>query len=161
MTTTITQPETTENTTSIVEESAFLKELVLQVRAQDHYGVYRTWKDELVLANYVVTKEKKSKISVEGDVDPATQLRILCFYRAIASRIEKETGKLCQVVIDLSHEGFGWAIVWTGRLMVLSRTLRDAQRFGYPSLKKLAAQGERLVDSGIKIIKEFPEVADA
>ncbi len=151
---------TTTETTNIVEESFFLKELVLQVRAQDHYGVYRSWSDELVLSNYVVSKEKKSKISVEGDVDPATQLRILCFYRAIASAIEKQTGKLCQAVIDLSHEGFGWAIIWTGRLMVVSRTLRDAQRFGYPSLKKLAAQGERLVNSGIKNIEEFPKAAD-
>ena len=158
MTTTTIKPETAS---SIVEESTFLKELVLQVRAQDHYGVYRSWKDELVLANFVVSKEKKSKISVEGDVDPATQLRILCFYRAIATCIEKQTGQLCQVVIDLSHEGFGWAIIWTGRLMVLSRTLRDAQRFGYPSLKKLAAQGERLVDSGIKTIEKFPDVAKA
>lgn len=156
--TTTTTPETN---TSIVAESTFLKELVLQVRAQDHYGVYRSWKDELVLANFVVTKEKKSKISVEGDVDPATQLRILCFYRAIAVCIEKQTGKLCQVVTDLSHEGFGWAIIWTGRLIVLSRTLRDAQRFGYPSLKKLAAQGERLVDSGLKNIEQFPDAADA
>lgn len=164
-TTTTNQTETTttqaEADNFLVEDSKFLKELVLQVRAQDHYGVYRSWTDELVLANFVVTKEKKSKISVEGDVDPATQLRILCFYRAIATCIEKETGKLCQVVIDLSHEGFGWAIVWTGRLMVLSRTLRDAQRFGYPSLKKLAAQGERLVESGVKSIAQFPEAADA
>lgn len=156
----MTTTTTTTETTSIVEQSTFLKELVLQVRAQDHYGVYRTWKDELVLANYVVSKEKKSQISVEGDVDSATQLRIICFYRAIAASIEKQTGKLCQVVIDLSHEGFGWAIVWTGRLMVLSRTLRDAQRFGYPNLKKLAAQGERLVNSGIKNIEQYPDAAD-
>ena len=156
----MTTTTTSETTTSIVEESTFLKELVLQVRAQDHYGVYRSWKDELVLANFVVSKEKKSKISVEGDVDSATQLRILCFYRAIAVCIEKQTGKLCQVVTDLSHEGFGWAIIWTGRLIVLSRTLRDAQRFGYPSLKKLAAQGERLVASGLKNIEQFPDAAE-
>ena len=156
-TTTTTKPEITTN---IVEESKFLKELVLQVRAQDHYGVYRSWKDELVLSNFVVSKEKKSQISVEGDVDSATQLRILCFYRAIAACIEKQTGKLCQAVIDLSHEGFGWSLIWTGRLMVVSRTLRDAQRFGYPSLKKLAAQGERLVASGIKAIEEFPNAAE-
>ena len=156
----MTTTTTTTETTSIVEQSTFLKELVLQVRAQDHYGVYRTWKDELVIANFVVSREKKSKISVEGDVDPATQLRILCFYRAIAVCIEKQTGKLCQVVTDLSHEGFGWAIIWTGRLIVLSRTLRDAQRFGYPSLEKLAAQGERLVESGLKSIEKFPDAAD-
>ena len=156
----MTTTTTPEVTTSIVEESPFLKELVLQVRAQDHYGVYRNWKDELVLSNFVVSKEKKSKISVDGDVDAATQLRILCFYRAIAVCIEKETGKLCQVVTDLSHEGFGWALVWTGRLVVLSRTLRDAQRFGYPSLKKLAAQGERLVESGLKNVEKYPDAAE-
>jgi probable nitrogen fixation protein len=152
---------TTETNPNIVAENAFLQELVRQVRAQDHYGVYRSWKDELVLANYVVSKEKKREISVEGDVDPATQLRILCFYRAIAACIEKETGKLCQVVIDLSHEGFGWSLVWTGRLMVVSRTLRDAQRFGYDSLEKLAAQGEKLIDSGVQSIQRFPETANA
>ncbi|MDJ0680862.1 MAG: NifX-associated nitrogen fixation protein [Xenococcaceae cyanobacterium MO_167.B52] len=156
----MTTTTTPEISTSIVEESNFLKELVLQVRAQDHYGVYRNWKDELVLSNFVVSKEKKSKISVDGDVDAATQLRILCFYRAIAVCIEKETGKLCQVVTDLSHEGFGWALVWTGRLVVLSRTLRDAQRFGYPSLKKLAAQGERLVESGLKNVEKYPDAAE-
>jgi Protein of unknown function, DUF269 len=46
-------------------------------------------------------------------------------------------------------------------LMVLSRTLRDAQRFGYPSLQKLAAQGERLVESGLKNIEQFPDAANA
>ncbi|MFW6357628.1 MAG: NifX-associated nitrogen fixation protein [Chroococcales cyanobacterium] len=157
MTTTNTTHETIPN---LVEENLFLKELVLQVRTQDNYGVYRNWKDELVLANFVISKEKKSQISVEGAVDPATQLRILCFYRAIAACIEKETGKLCQVVIDLSHEGFGWAIIWTAHLMVLSRTLRDAQRFGYLSLNKLAAQGERLVNLGIKNIEKFPDAAN-
>ncbi len=157
----MTTTTTIETNSNLVAESVFLQELLRQVRAQDHYGVYRSWKDELVLANYVVSKEKKRQISVEGDVDPATQLRILCFYRAIAACIEKETGKLCQVVIDLSHEGFGWALVWTGRLMVVSRTLRDAQRFGYNSFEKLAAQGEKLVDSGVKTIERFPETANA
>jgi probable nitrogen fixation protein len=152
---------TTETNPNIVAENSFLQELVRQVRAQDHYGVYRSWKDELVLANYVVSKEKKRQISVDGDVDPATQLRILCFYRAIAACIEKETGKLCQVVIDLSHEGFGWSLVWTGKLMVLSRTLRDAQRFGFDSLEKLAAQGEKLIDSGVQTIQHFSATANA
>lgn len=152
---------TNETETNIVEESPFLQELVKQVRAQDHYGVYRSWKDELVIAKFVVSKEQKSKISVEGEVDLATQLRILYFHRAIAALVEKETGNLCQVAIDLSHEGFGWALVWTGRLIVLTRTLRDAHRFGYPSLNKLASQGERFVNSGIENIKTFPNAANA
>lgn len=146
---------------NIVEESLFLQELVKQVRAQDLYGVYRNWKDELVIANYVVSKEKKKEISLEKDVDQATQLRITYFYRAIAARVEQETGKLCQVAIDLSHEGFGWAIIWSGQLIVQCRTLRDAHRFGYSSLKKLADQGEKLVNSGVKNVEKFPDAVNA
>jgi probable nitrogen fixation protein len=151
---------TTETNPNLVAENAFLQELVRQIRAQDHYGVYRTWEDKLVLSPFIVSKEKKRQIKVDGDVDPATQLRILSFYRAIAACIEKETGKLCQVVIDLSHEGFGWALIWCGRLMVVPRTLRDAQRFGYDSLEKLAAEGEKLAKAGVDYIQRFPEIAN-
>ena len=158
MNTTTNTPETDSD---LIAENPFLQELVRQVRAQDSYGVYRSWKDELVISKFVIPKEKKREISVENEVDLATRLRILYFHRAIAAQIEKETGQLCQVAIDLSHEGFGWALVWTGNLIVVARTLRDAQRFGYPSFKKLAAQGERFVESGIKTIEQFPDAADA
>ena len=157
----MTTTTTPDITTGIVAESPFLQALVQQVRANDHYGVYRSWSDELVLAPFVVSKEKKRSISVDGDVDPTTQLRVLCFYRAVAALVEKETGKLCQVVIDLSHEGFGWALVWTGRLIVTSRTLRDAQRFGFDSLEKVAAQGDKLVTSALNTLEKHPDAANA
>jgi probable nitrogen fixation protein len=160
MTATATQETTTDNA-AFVAENLFLQELLQQIRANDHYGVYRNWSDELVLAPFVVSKKKKREIPVDGDVNPTTQLRVLCYYRAVAARVEKETGKLCQVVIDLSHEGFGWALVWTGKLMVTSQTLRDAQRFGFDSLEKMAERGEKLVTSGIDSINRFTDAAEA
>jgi probable nitrogen fixation protein len=147
MTTTIVKPEID---TSIIEQSAFLQELVLQVRARDHHNIYRSCQDELILANYLITKDKKNQILVKRDVDSLTELKIFCFYQAIASGIEKQTGKFSQVVMSLSPEGFGKASIWTGPLIVLSRTLKNAQYFGYPSLKRLASQGETLVNFGIK-----------
>jgi probable nitrogen fixation protein len=64
------------------------------------------------------------------------------------------------VVIDLSHEGFGWALIFSGRLLLVSKTLRDAQRFGFTSLEKMAAEGDKLVNKGIDLAKRFPEVQD-
>jgi len=138
----------------------FLKAIALQIRANDSYGTYRNWSDELLLKSFVVTKAQKRGISVEGEVDPITKGRILAFYRAIAHRIEEESGLLCQVVIDLSHEGFGWALVFSGRLLVVSKTLRDAQRFGFESLEKLEAEGTKIVASGVSLAKRFPEVGN-
>ena len=143
-----------------IAEAPFLQAIVQQIRANDSYGTYRNWADELLLKPYILSKAQKREISVEGDVDPITQSRIMAFYRAVAYRIEQEAGMLSQVVIDLSHEGFGWALIFSGRLLLVSKTLRDAQRFGYASLEKLNEEGERLVQKGIELAQKFPEVAD-
>lgn len=147
-----------ETSTDEIFAKPFIKELVRQVRVQDTYGVYRNWSDELILKPFIVTREKKRQISVEGEVDPVTKSRIMCFFRAIASRIEQETGLLGQVVVDLSHEGFGWSLVFCGRLLVVAKTLRDAHRFGFDSFEKLEAEGEKLLQKGIELAKRYPEV---
>ncbi|MEO0704965.1 MAG: NifX-associated nitrogen fixation protein [Cyanobacteria bacterium J06649_5] len=143
-----------------IDSSCFLKTIVQQIRANDAYGTYRHWADELLLKPYILSKKEKRAISVEGEVDPFTLARILAFYRAIAICIETETGQLSQVVVDLSHEGFGWALVFSGRLILVSKTLRDAQRFGFDSLEKLSAEGEKLVNKGIELARSFPDVCD-
>ena len=144
----------------VIDNSPFLKALVQQIRANDAYGTFRHWADELLLKPYIIPKKQRREISVEGDVDPMTIGRILGFYRAVAARIEEETGQLSQVVVDLSHEGFGWALVFSGRLVLVSKTLRDAQRFGFDTLEKLNAEGEKLVQKGVDLAKRFPEVCD-
>ena len=146
---------------SDVINSPFIQAIVQQIRGQDAYGVYRSWSDELVLKPFIVSKQKKREISVQDEIDPITQGRIIAFYRAIAARIEQETGLLSQVVVDLSHEGFGWALVFAGRLLLVVKTLRDAHRFGFESLDKLAEEGEKLVTKGIDLAKKFPEVGKA
>lgn len=141
-----------------VNSSPILQEMVRQIRSQDSLGVYRNWSDELLLKPYVVPKAKKREISVEGEVEPITKGRILIFYRAIAAQIEDRTGLLCQVVLDLSHEGFGWVLVFSGRLLLVTNTLRDAQRFGFESLQVLSSQANKLTQQGIELAQRHPEV---
>ena len=138
----------------------FQKSLVQQIRAQDSYGFYRNWTDELILKPYIVTKKKKREISVEGEIDPATISRINAFFRAIASSIEKETGLISNVVVELGHEGFGWALIFSGRLLLAVKTLRDAHRFGFDSFEKLDEEGTKFVEKGIDLAKRFPEVGN-
>jgi probable nitrogen fixation protein len=144
----------------VVAASPFLQALVRQIRANDAYGTFRNWSDDLLLKAYVIPKKQRREIPVEGDVDPLTLSRILAFYRAIATQIETETGQLCQVVVDLSHEGFGWVLIFSSRLILVSRTLRDVQRFGFDTYEKLAAEGDKLTQKGIEMANRFPEVCN-
>jgi probable nitrogen fixation protein len=46
-----------------------------------------------------------------------------------------------------------------GRLVTVNKQLRDVHRFGFDTLGKLAEEGQKYVDAGIAMIKQFPDVA--
>ena len=139
--------------------SSFLKDLIDQQRAGDTYGQLDRLSDEHMIKPFLVSREQKNEIAVNCDVDAATEARLRSFYQAVAAGLERATSLYTTVLIDLSHEGFGRAIVFAGRLIVVSDVLRDAQRFGFSSPDKLGAQGDRLVAGGIKVIEKYKEAA--
>ena len=63
-------------------------------------------------------------------------------------------------MMKMSHEGFGRIVLTAGRLVVVSKTLRDVHRFGFPSLEKLSADGAKLVADAVALIRKYPDVAE-
>jgi probable nitrogen fixation protein len=141
------------------EKSDFLTSLLDQLRASDTYGRLDSFEDTRLLAPFVVTSAAKAEISLDGPVPPVTLGRIRVYYQAVAAAIEKATGVMTFAVIDLNEEGFGRALVLAGRLVAVSETLRDAQRFGFVTQDKLAARGRRAITGGITAITNHPEAA--
>ena len=137
----------------------FIQEMVKQMRAIDSYGTYDGWPAERVLAPYVVTKEQRRAIPVIGDPDEVLLARIKCFYNAIASLIEKECGQMAVPMINITHEGFGRAVITVGKLVVMDRTLRDVHRFSFDSLSKMKDEADKLLSVALEIVGKYPEVA--
>ncbi|QSA99285.1 NifX-associated nitrogen fixation protein [Methylococcus sp. EFPC2] len=140
-------------------DSVFIKELVKQWRAQDSYGAWEGKSDEQLLEPYVIDKEKRKTIPIIGDPDPETLWRMELFYNAIGLSIERASGIMVSPMMKMSHEGFGRQILTAGRLIVLNKQLRDVHRFGFPTLEKLAEEGEKLVAAALQMIESYPEVA--
>src|SRR5487761_2336385 len=137
----------------------FIKEMVKQMRAIDSYGTYDGWPADRILAPYIVTKEQRRAIPVIGDPDDIMLSRIRAFYNAISSLIEKECGLMAVPIMNISHEGFGRALITVGKLVVMDRTLRDVHRYGYESLSKMKDEGDKLLSVALEIIGKYPEVA--
>lgn len=137
----------------------FVKEMVKQMRALDSYGTYDGWPVERILAPYVLTKEQRREIPVIGDPDEQTLARVKAFYNAIACLIEKECGLMAVPMVNLTHEGFGRALITVGKLVVLDRTLRDVHRFSFDSLSKMKDEADKLLAVSLEIVGKYPEVA--
>jgi probable nitrogen fixation protein len=142
-----------------VSESVFLKELIKQWRAQDTHGAWEKKTDLDLIEPYIVTKEKRREVPIIGDPDPETLWRLEIFYNAVGLAIERATGVMVSPIMKMHHEGFGRIVLTGGRLVVIAKTLRDVHRFGFESLEKLVAEGEKLVSAGVEMIEKFPEVA--
>lgn len=137
----------------------FIQEMVKQMRAIDSYGTYDGWPVDRILAPYVVTKEQRREMPVIGDPDEILLSRIKAFYNAIASLIEKECGLMAVPMINITHEGFGRAVITVGKLVVMDKTLRDVHRYGYESLSKMKDEADKLLSVALGMVGKYPEVA--
>ncbi|WP_158046201.1 NifX-associated nitrogen fixation protein [Skermanella pratensis] len=143
-----------------VVDQEFLKTLVSLIRAEDTYGAWEGKSDDVLLRPFVLTKEERRLIPIIGDPDPDTITRVEQFYKAIGLTIEKRTRLMATPIMKMSHEGFGRMVLLTGRLVVLSKHIRDVHRFGFPSIEAVAQDGAKLVDEAVALIEKHRDVAD-
>ena len=140
-------------------QSDFIVEMVRQMRAIDPYGQYDRLSTTEILDPFVLTKERKQEIPIIGDLDELVVARVKVFYNAISAMIESECGLMAVPLVNLTHEGFGRAIITVGKLVVMDRTLRDVHRFGFPSLSKMKDEADKILSVALELIGAHSKVA--
>jgi probable nitrogen fixation protein len=142
-------------------ETTFLKTLVRLMRAQDTHGSWDGKSDATILQEFIVTKEQRREIPIICDPDPDVLWRVELFYTALGLATEVKTGLIASPMMKIGHEGFGRVLLTTGRLVVVSKTVRDVHRFGFESYAKLAEAGEKALADAVSIIETYRNVAEA
>ena len=137
-----------------------IRQIITQLRALDSYGTYDTWEDYRVLDPLILTPERRREIPIVGDPDDIVVSRVKAYYNAIAAGIERECELMAVPVINLTHEGFGKALILVGSLVVTNRVLRDVHRFGFDSLTVLIDDMEKQINSAVTLINAHREVAE-
>jgi len=139
-----------------MSDSVFLKELVKQVRALDTYGVWEKESDEKLLTDkYIKTKEQLKEIPIIADITQEQIKDMRLLLQALALAFEQKTMEMANVVIEMSHEGFGRGVVIAEKIVIVDKYFKDAHRFGYPSIEKLVEEGEKMLDKAIATYNEY------
>ncbi|MER9838264.1 NifX-associated nitrogen fixation protein [Mesorhizobium sp. M0145] len=139
----------------------FVKCLVRLVRAHDSHGSWEGKSNAELLGDFIITREQRRAIPIIGDPDPDVLWRLEMFYTAVGLAIEERSGLMASPMMEMSHEGFGRVLLTAGRLVVMSKTLRDVHRFGFETFWELAAAGTKLAGDATADIEAHPEVARA
>lgn len=152
-------PDRVERSEEELLATPYVRELIKQIRAQDTHGVWESKSETTLLEPYILSAEQRRALPMMGDPDPDTLWRIDLFFNAVGLAVERQTGVIATPMLKMSHEGFGRMVLLAGRLVVVNKHMRDAHRFGFPSLAKLADQGTRYVQEAVDMIGRFPDAA--
>lgn len=134
----------------------FLEELLRQFRLQDSTGYYQNWSNESVLKSLILSSDSFRNCYVKrGEVDQLTRLRVSAYYHAVAAQIEKETGQLSEIFINLSNQGLSSALVCCGHLLVISELLQKVGCFGFESFDNLIDEAEHLIRRAVTRVRQF------
>jgi probable nitrogen fixation protein len=136
-------------------DSEIVKDLIKQLRAIDTYDTYDGWSNAKIIDPIVLTKERKREIPVVGDPDGITVARIKAYYNSLATLIEQKCGLMAVPVVNLTHEGFGRALVMVGKLIVVDKVLRDVHRWGFPSLEAMCEQSDKTIEKALYLIEKY------
>lgn len=140
-------------------QALFLQTLIGQVRALDQFGTWATKSDEdLLKEKYVKSKEELKNIPVIADIDEMQIQDIRLIYQAVALAFEKQTGVMCSVVMEMSHEGFGRVVVIADKIVVVNKFFKDAHRFSFRTYEKLLEEGEKMLKNAIEIYDKYKDV---
>ncbi|MDO8828101.1 NifX-associated nitrogen fixation protein [Methylophaga sp.] len=137
----------------------FVDQMIQQLNALDSYGTYDGWSKAKIVDPLVLTKERKQAIPIIGDPDEITIARVKAYYSALAASIERETGLMAVSLVNISHEGFGRALIMIGKLIVVDKVLRDIHRFGFRTLEEMCEQSDKLIARAKELVEKYHNAA--
>lgn len=138
----------------------FIETLVGQVRALDQFGTWANKSSEDILKEkYVKTKEDLKNVPVIADIDEMQIQDIRLIFQALALAFEQKTGVMCSVVMEMSHEGFGRAVVIADKIVIVNKFFKDAHRYSFRTYDDLIQSGNKMLNDAIDIYSKYQLVA--
>lgn len=137
-------------------EALFIKTLISQIRALDQFGTWAKKSDEEILSEkYVKSKEALKNIPIIADIDEMQIQDIRLIFQSIALAFELKEGVMCSVVMEMSHEGFGRAVVLADKIVITNKFFKDAHRYSFRSFEELVKEGGKLLNNAIETYQHY------
>ena len=137
-------------------EKLFIDTLISQLRAMDQFGTWEKKSDEELLSEkYVKSKEDLKNIPIIADIDEMQIKDIRLIFQSIALAFELKTGVMCSVVMEMSHEGFGRAVVLAEKIVITNKFFKDAHRYSFRTYDALVSEGGKMLENALEIYQTY------
>ncbi|WP_151736603.1 DUF269 domain-containing protein [Paenibacillus tengchongensis] len=137
---------------------AFMRRLCLLLDAEDHFGRYAALSpQEKVARQFLASEGDRSSSDFNCSVSPKVRHQVPLVFQAAAGVIEEKSGAMMESTAEINHEGFGRGLVYTGRVILLLKSLRAGFPFPFIAEEKLLRYGVECIEEGLVFLHNYKD----
>lgn len=129
--------------------------------ASDYFGRYASLAPEEKIAKlFLASPEDKAKSDINCTVSEEVRTQVPVLFQAIAGVLEEKSGLMIQSSAEINVEGFGRGLLYSGRIILVIKSLRAGFPFPFTSLDKTIAYGVACVEEGLAFLDKYKAVEE-
>ncbi|WP_410514210.1 DUF269 domain-containing protein [Paenibacillus sp. BR2-3] len=135
---------------------AFTRRLCNLLDTEDFFGRYATLSSQEKIATlFLASPEDKNQSDFNCAVSPKVRLQVPLLFQAVAGVMEEKSGAIIQSAAEINGEGFGRALLYTGRIILVLKSLRAGFPFPFTSEDKAIRYGVACVEEGLAFLDKY------
>ncbi|KAA9000347.1 DUF269 domain-containing protein [Paenibacillus spiritus] len=116
--------------------------------------------EEKIKASFLASAEDKHGSDWSCLASDAVRRQVPLLFQAVAGVLEGKSGYLMQSSAEINREGFGRGLVYSGRVILVIKSLRAGFPFPFVSLEKTLAYGTACVQEGLAFLDRYKRIAE-
>lgn len=138
---------------------AFVRRLCNLLDTEDFFGRYAALSpQEKIVQQFLASSEDKSQSDFNCAVSPKVRQQVPLLFQAIAGVMEERSGIMIQSTAEINNEGFGRGLLYSGRVILVLKSLRAGFPFPFTSEEKVIRYGVECVEEGLAFLDNYKEV---
>ncbi|MHA6534679.1 DUF269 domain-containing protein [Paenibacillus sp. BAC0078] len=138
---------------------AFVRRLCHLLDTGDFFGRYAALSPQEKIAKlFLASPEDKNQSDFNCAVSPKVRQQVPVIFQAIAGVMEEKSGIMVQSTAEINMEGFGRGLLYSGRVILVLKSLRAGFPFPFTSEEKAVRYGVECVEEGLAFLQKYNEM---
>ncbi|MNI55382.1 hypothetical protein D3C73_1103290 [compost metagenome] len=138
--------------------AALVRRLCQLLDTEDFFGRYAHLSpQEKIAQRFLATADDKSQSDFNCAVSPKVRQQVPMLFQAIAGVMEERSGMMIQSTAEINAEGFGRGMLYSGRVILVLKSLRAGFPFPFTSEEKVIRYGVECVEEALAFLDKYRE----
>lgn len=107
---------------------------------------------------FLASSEDQNQSEFNCAASPKVRQQVPLLFQAMAGVMEERTGLMIQSTAEINGEGFGRGLLYSGRVILVLKSLRAGFPFPFTSAEKTLRYGVECIEEGLAFLDQYKEM---